>query len=103
MVFKSAEVQEFLARFGVKHRVSSAYNPHFNQLAEGAFKTAKRMLEDNTEAQGTVNTDQITTIDEASIYVKLYSSECFFNLAVAEERTHRRQAVADESIYRRQA
>ena len=45
-------MREFLARFGVSHRVSSAYNPHSNQLAEGAVKSAKRMLEDNTGAQG---------------------------------------------------
>ena len=40
-------------RFGIKHRVSSAYKPHSNQLAEGAVKAAKRMLRDNTGAQGT--------------------------------------------------
>ena len=57
-VYKSAEVQEFLTRFGVRHRVSSAYNPHSNQLAEGAVKSAKRMLEDNTGAQGNLKTDK---------------------------------------------
>ena len=33
-VYKRAETQEFLARFGIKHRVASAYNPHSNQLAD---------------------------------------------------------------------
>ena len=28
--YKSTETQEFLSRFGIKHRVASAYNPHFN-------------------------------------------------------------------------
>ena len=29
-VYKSAETQEFLARFGIRHRVSSTYNLHSN-------------------------------------------------------------------------
>ena len=57
-VYTSVEVQEFLDRFGVKHKVSSAYKPHSNQLAEGAVKSAKRMLEDNTWAQGTLDNDK---------------------------------------------
>ena len=53
-VYQSAKTQDFLSRFGIKHRVLSAYNnPHSNQLAEGAVKVAKRMLSDNTGAQGT--------------------------------------------------
>ena len=47
--------------------------------------------------------DQIDTIAEAKLYVKLHSSECFFNPAVAEERTHRRQAEAAETTERREA
>ena len=47
-VYKSAETQEFLTRFNIRHRVASAYNPHSNQLVEGAIKAAKRMLRDNT-------------------------------------------------------
>ena len=44
--------------FGIRHRVASAYNPHSNQLAEGAVKAAKRMLRDNTGAQGTLDTNK---------------------------------------------
>ena len=29
-VYTSAKVKEFLATFGIKHRVSAAYNPHSN-------------------------------------------------------------------------
>ena len=47
--------------------------------------------------------DQIDTIAEAKLYVKLHSSECLFNPAVAEERTHRRQAEAAETTERREA
>ena len=39
-VYKSAEVNKFLTNFGVRHRVSSSYNPHSNQLAEGGVKAA---------------------------------------------------------------
>ena len=57
-VYKSAEAQEFLARFGIKHRVARAYTPHSNQLAEGTIKAAKRMLRDNTGTQGTLDTNK---------------------------------------------
>ena len=40
-VYTRADVQEFLAKFGIKHRVSSAYNPHSNQRAEGAVKAPR--------------------------------------------------------------
>ena len=59
-VYQSAKTQDFLSRFGIKHRVSSAYNPHSNQLAEGAVKAAKRMLRDNTGAQGTLHTNKFS-------------------------------------------
>ena len=58
LVYKSAETKEFLARFAIRHRVSSAYNPHSNQLAEGGVKAAKRMLRANTGAQGTLDTNK---------------------------------------------
>ena len=57
-VYKSAKTEEFLSRFGIKHRVVSAYNPHSNQLAEGAIKAIKRMLRGNKGAQGTLDTNK---------------------------------------------
>ena len=33
-VFMSGEFQSFLGRFGIQHRVSSAYNPHSNHGLE---------------------------------------------------------------------
>ena len=56
--YKSVETQEILGRFGIRHRVWSTYNPQSNQLAEGAVKADKRMLRDNTGAQGTLDTDK---------------------------------------------
>ena len=58
LVYMSAESEEFLTRFGIKHRIASAYNPNSNKLAEGAIKAANRMLRDNTGTQGTLNTDK---------------------------------------------
>ena len=55
---RADQTQEFLKRFGIWHRVSSAYNPHSNQMAEEAVKPAKRMLRDNTGAFGTLDTDK---------------------------------------------
>ena len=54
-VNKSPKTLEFLSRFGIKHRVASAYNPHSNQLAEGTVKAARRMVKDNPGAQGTLD------------------------------------------------
>ena len=38
--FRAHDTQEFLARWGIEHRVSAAYNPHSNLRAESAVKTA---------------------------------------------------------------
>lgn len=38
---------DFLSRWGVKHRLSSAYNPHSNGRAEVAGETVKRLLQGN--------------------------------------------------------
>ena len=53
----SGVVQSFLQRWGVKHRLSSAYNPHSNTRAELAVKTRKRILRDNMSTKGSLNTD----------------------------------------------
>ena len=51
------EVQSFLKRWGVHHRLSSAYFPHSNNRAELAVKTAKRLLMENMDNQGGIDTD----------------------------------------------
>ena len=55
--FISNEFQAFLKQYGVHHRLSSAYHPHSNQLAESAVKIAKRLIRDNTSTSGSLNTD----------------------------------------------
>ena len=55
----SEAVQNCLSRWGVKHRLSSAYFPHSNSRAELAVKTGKRLLRDNMSANGSLHTDRV--------------------------------------------
>ena len=57
--FTSKETQDFLARWGVKHRRSSAYFPQSNGRAEVAVKAAKRALMNNTAPDGSLDTDKM--------------------------------------------
>ena len=54
----SMEVEDFLARWGVKHRVSSAYHPMANKRAEVAVKQAKRLIEGNLGVKGELKTER---------------------------------------------
>ena len=56
--FTSAEFQDFLKICDIRHRRSSAYYPQSNGRAELAVKTAKRLLENNTAPNGSLNTTQ---------------------------------------------
>jgi hypothetical protein len=55
--FTAHAAQAFLRNWGVHSRLSSVAYPHSNCRAEIGVKTVKRMLTDNTDAQGSVNTD----------------------------------------------
>ena len=57
--FSSAATADFLTRWEVRHRMSSAYFPQSNCHAEVAVKKAKRMLMDNVGATGSLNNDGI--------------------------------------------
>ena len=57
--FRSQTFQQFLKLWGVTHRVSSDYNPHSNLRAESAVKTAKRLITDNTRADGSPDWDKV--------------------------------------------
>ena len=57
--FRSHTFQEFLTLWGVKHRVSSDYNPHSNLRAETGVKSAKRILIDNTKSDGSPVWDKV--------------------------------------------
>ena len=45
--FTAHTTQEFLRKWGVHHRITSAYNPHANLRAETGVKSMKRILTDN--------------------------------------------------------
>ena len=57
-VLCSAAVEEFLARWGVKHRISSAYYPRANKRSEVAVKQAKRLVTGNLGPRGELDTDR---------------------------------------------
>ena len=56
-IFTSFEVKTFLTRFGVRHRVSSAYYAHSNQRAELGVKAMKRLCRENLAAGGRTDCD----------------------------------------------
>ena len=57
--FSAQETADFLIRWGVKHRISSAYFAQSNGRAEVAVKCTKRLLMDNVGDNGSLNTDQL--------------------------------------------
>jgi len=58
-VFTSHQFQDFLDEWGIKHRVASAYNPHSNQRAEAAVKSAKRILRDALDGRGNLTDPKV--------------------------------------------
>ena len=58
-MFTSAECKDFLDRWGVTHRVSSAYYPRANKRSELAVKASKRLIMDNLGPKGELNTDRL--------------------------------------------
>jgi hypothetical protein len=57
--FTASATRTFLSRWGVRHRVSSAYNPQSNGRAEVAVKSAKRLLRSNVGPGGTLDNDRL--------------------------------------------
>ena len=55
--FTARATQSFLSNWGVNHRLSSVAYPHSNCRAEIAVKTVKRLLTDNTDHEGSLDTD----------------------------------------------
>ena len=52
-------MEEFCERWGIVHRVATAYHPRANKRAEVGVKSAKRLLRGNTSQTGTLNTDKL--------------------------------------------
>ena len=57
--FTSKQTQAFFKRWGIRHRLSSAYHPSSNGRAEVAVKTAKRLLTDNVSSNGSLDNDAV--------------------------------------------
>ena len=55
--FIANRFKKFLEDWGVKHRISSAYYPQSNGRAEVAVKSAKRIILNNTSADGSLDND----------------------------------------------
>ncbi len=56
--FTSNLTREFLKRWGVTHRISTAYNPQSNGRAEVAVKAMKRLLRSNIGPNGSLDSDR---------------------------------------------
>ena len=59
--FTSSVTKEFLTKWNVRHRISSAYHPQSNGRAEVAVKSAKRLLRSNIGPNGSLNSDALVT------------------------------------------
>ena len=57
--YTAGVTEQFLKRWGVSHRLSSAYHPHSNLRAELGVKVVKRMLRENISPQGSLDTDKM--------------------------------------------
>ena len=56
---ESMETNQFLRAYGIHHRVSSVAFPHSNTRAELGVKAMKRLLTNNTGANGSLDTDKV--------------------------------------------
>ena len=57
--FTAGATRDFLNRWKVNHRISSAYHPQSNGRAEVAVKTAKRLLRTNVGHNGSLDNDKL--------------------------------------------
>ena len=57
-VYTSQEMQQFCEQWGVRQRISSAYNASSNKRAEIGVKSAKRLIRENTANNGSLETDK---------------------------------------------
>ena len=58
--FIGKEYTQFLSRWNIRQRLSSAYEPHGNQRAEVAVKSMKRAIRGRTGQGGSLKTEEVT-------------------------------------------
>lgn len=58
--FAAYSTQEFFRKWGVRHRLSSAYHSRSNGRAEAGVKSMKRLLLGNISQDGSIRTDALT-------------------------------------------
>ena len=58
--FTAGETANFLKIYDVAHRFSSVGNPHGNQRAEAGVKSMKRLIRENTNADGKLDNERFT-------------------------------------------
>ena len=57
---RANEMETFLTRWGMDHRISSDYNPHSNRRSEMSVKTAKIPLMTGTKSYGCPDWDKVS-------------------------------------------
>ena len=60
--FTASLTKDFFKRWGIKHRVSSAYHPQSNGRAEVAVKSAKRLLRSNINENCSLDNDKFLRV-----------------------------------------
>ena len=58
--FMSTEFQTFLAKWGVRHHQTSSYHPHSNLRAESGVKSVKKIVSENCDRNGNLDTDKFS-------------------------------------------
>ena len=59
--FTAEETEAFFKHWGVRHRLSAAYNPESNGRAEVGVKSMKRLLSGNLRVDGSLDSDKVIT------------------------------------------